>query len=194
MSKRLEGLVSDDSSTMEQWINLLFVGGGLAKSFRIDAQALDGLREEANSRALSLNTIANRLIVNYANFGRYLKRMNGMMLSQQELSEFINNLSEDSAISTGKSLGKTSPQMLMAAINGGITVGRVVELIHNLSFCANWFQYTEKREGERWKITLMHNLGRNWSQFITHYINGAFTAAGCRTKYDVADIYVTITI
>lgn len=74
--------------------------------------------------------------MNYANFGRYLKRMNGMMLSQEELSEFINNLSEDSAISAGKSLGKTSPQMLMAAINGGITTGRVVELIHNLSFCA----------------------------------------------------------
>ncbi len=166
----------------------------VAKSFRIDEEALDGLREEANSQALSLNTIANQLIVNYANFGRYLKRMNGMTLSQQELSKFINNLSEDSAISAGKSLGKTSPQMLLAAMNGGITVGRVVELIHNLSFCANWFQYTEKREGERWKITLMHNLGRNWSQFITHYINGAFTAAGCRTKYDVTDSYVTFTI
>ncbi|HKM75549.1 MAG TPA: hypothetical protein VJZ32_03950, partial [Candidatus Bathyarchaeia archaeon] len=166
----------------------------VAKSFRIDAQALDGLREEANSQALSLNTIANQLMVNYARFGRYLRRMNGMMLSQQELSEFIQNLSEDSAIKAGKSLGKTSPQMLMAAINGGITVGRVVELIHDLSFCANWFQYTEKRDGERWKITLMHNLGRNWSQFITHYINGAFTAAGCKTKYEVTDRYVTFTI
>ncbi|HYW00351.1 MAG TPA: hypothetical protein VE862_02715 [Candidatus Acidoferrum sp.] len=166
----------------------------VAKSFRIDEQALEGLREEANSQALSLNTIANQLIVNYARFGRYMKRMDGILMSQRVLSEFINNLSEESAINAGKSLGKTSPQMLMAAINGGITVGRVVELIHNLSFCANWFQYTEKREGERWKITLMHNLGRNWSQFITHYINGAFTAAGCRTRYEVSDRYVTFTI
>jgi len=166
----------------------------VAKSFRIDEEALEGLRDEANSQALSLNTIANQIMINYAKFGRYLRRMDGMMLSQQELSEFINNLSEDSAISAGKSLGKTSPQMLMAAINGGITVGRVMELIHNLSFCANWFQYTEKRDGERWKITLMHNLGRNWSQFITHYINGAFTSAGCKTKYEVTDRYVTFTI
>jgi len=133
-------------------------------------------------------------MANYASFGRYMKRMDGILLSQQELSEFINNLSEDSAIMAGKSLGKTSPQMLMAAINGGITVGRVVELIHNLSFCANWFQYTEKRGGDRWKTTLMHNLGRNWSQFITHYINGAFTAAGCQAKYEVTERYVTFTI
>jgi hypothetical protein len=166
----------------------------VAKSFRIDKEALEGLREEANSQALSLNTIANQLLVNYAKFGRYLKRMDGMLLSQQELSEFINDLSEDSAIKAGKHLGKTSPQMLMTAISGGITVSRVIELIHNLSFCANWFHYTEKRDGDRWKITLMHNMGRNWSQFITHYINGAFTAAGCHTKYEVTDHYVTFTI
>src|SRR5208282_5212479 len=119
----------------------------VAKSFRINEEALQGLREEANSQALSLNTLANQLMINYANFGRYLRRMDGMMLGQQELSELINNTSEDSAINAGKNLGKTSPQMLMAAVDGGITVGRVIELIHNLSFCANWFQYTEKRNG-----------------------------------------------
>lgn len=166
----------------------------VAKSFRINEEALEGLREEASSQALSLNTLANQVMVKYASFERYLKRMDGMMLSQETLSEFIKYLSEESAINAGKSLGKTSPQMIMTAINGGITVGRVIELIHNLSFCANWFQYTEKREGERWKITLMHNMGRNWSQFITHYINGAFTAAGFQTKYEVADHYVTFTI
>lgn len=166
----------------------------VAKSFRINEEALEGLREEASSQALSLNTLANQVMVKYASFERYLKRMDGMMMSQETLSEFIKYLSEESAINAGKSLGKTSPQMIMTAINGGITVGRVVELIHNLSFCANWFQYTEKREGERWKITLMHNMGRNWSQFITHYINGAFTAAGCQTKYEVTDHYVTFTI
>lgn len=166
----------------------------MAKSFRINEDALEGLREEADSRALSLNTVANQLLVNYAKFGRYLKRMDGMMLSQDMLSEFIRYLSEDSAIKAGKSLGETSPQMIMSAVNGEITVGRVIELIHNLSFCANWFQYAERREGDRWKITLMHNLGRNWSQFITHYINGAFVRAGCRTKYEVTDHYVTFTI
>jgi hypothetical protein len=166
----------------------------VAKSFRIDESALEGLREEASAEALSLNSLANQLMVNYARFGRYLKRMNGMLLSQQTLSEFIKYLSEDNAINAGKSLGKTSPQMLMTAINGGVTVGRVIELIHNLSFCANWFKYTEKREDERLRITLIHNLGRNWSLFITHYINGAFTAAGCQTKYEVTDNYVTFTI
>ena len=166
----------------------------VAKSFRINEEALEGLREEASSQALSLNTLANQVMVKYASFERYLKRMDGMMMSQETLSEFIKYLSEESAINAGKSLGKTSPQMIMTAINGGITVGRVIELIHNLSFCANWFQYTEKREGERWKITLMHNMGRNWSQFITHYINGAFTAAGCQAKYEVTDHYVTFTI
>jgi len=186
LHSHFQGIVNESASVPERRT--------VAKSFRINEEALEGLREEANSQALSLNTLANQVIVKYTNFERYLRRMNGMMLSQPMLSEFIKYLSEDSAIKAGKSLGKTSPQMMMSAMNGGITAGRVIELIHNLSFCANWFQYIEKREGERWKITLMHNMGRNWSQFITHYINGAFTAAGCQAKYEVTDHYVTFTI
>ena len=169
-------------------------GRTVAKSFRIDEEALEALREEANSQALSLNTLANRIIVNYAKFGRYLNRTNALMLAQQDLCQFIQNLSEERAIDMGKSLGKSSPQALISAMNGAVTVSRVIELIHNLSFCANWFQYAEKMDGEHWNITLMHDLGRNWSQFITHYLSGAFTTAGCKPKYEITDRYVTFII
>jgi len=166
----------------------------VAKSFRINEDALEALREEARSQTLSLNTLVNQLVMNYASFGRYMRRMHVMMLSQQTLSEFIDHLSEDIATKVGKNTGKTSPAELITAINGGITVGRVIELIHNLSSYANWFEYTEKNEGVHSTITLMHEMGPKWSQFIAHYINGAFAAAGCQAKYDVADSYVTFTI
>lgn len=166
------------------------------KSFRLDEEALEVLKEEANTQTISLNTLANQLILSYANFGRYLKRVGGMMLSQQTLGEFIHSLSEESAINAGKSLGKSSPQQLMTAINGEVNVNRVMELIHNLSSIANWFQYTQftTPNGRELKITLTHGMGRNWSQFLTHYLLGAFEAAGCQPKTNVADSYVTLTI
>jgi hypothetical protein len=166
------------------------------KSFRLDEEALMILKEEAGSQTVSLNTLANQLVLNYANFGRYLRRVGGMVLSQQTLYEFINSLPEDSAINVGKRLGKTSPQQLIAAINGEVDVTRVIEFIQNLSSIANWFQYTKcaTGTGRQLKITLTHAMGRNWSQFITHYLLGAFEAAGCQPGTNVADSYVTLTI
>ena len=166
----------------------------MAKSFRINEEALEALREDARSQTLSLNTLVNQLLVNYASFGRYMRRMHAKMLSQQTLSELINRLSEDSIIEAGQNAGKTAPEELMTVIEGKITVSNVIALMRNISSYAGWFEYTEKNEGEHPTITLMHDMGRKWSIFIANYISGAFTAAGCKAKYDVADRFVTFTV
>ena len=166
----------------------------VAKSFRINEDALEALREEARSQTLSLNTLVNQLLVSYAQNGRYLKRLQGLALSRQTLSELINPLSEDSIIKAGQNAGKTAPEELMTAKYGKITITHVIDLMHTLSSYANWFEYTEKNEGEHSTITLMHEMGRNWSLFIVNYFSEAFAAAGCQAKCDVADRYVTFAI
>ena len=166
----------------------------VAKSFRINEDALEELHEEARSQAISLNTLVNQLLINYAGFGRYMRRMQAKMLSQQTLGDLVDQLSEESITKAGQNAGKNAPEALMTVIYGKITVGNVIEFIHHLSSYGNWFEYTEKREGERWTITLMHGMGRKWSLFIANYICEAFAAAGCQAKYNVADRYVTFTI
>ena len=85
----------------------------MIKSFRLDERALDALKQEAGAQTITLNTLTNQLVMDYANFGRYLERVGGVSLSLQTLHEFIGHLSEDSAIDAGKSLGRTSPQQLI---------------------------------------------------------------------------------
>jgi hypothetical protein len=166
----------------------------VAKSFRINEEALEALREEARSQNLSLNTLVNQLLVNYSQFGRFMRRMHVMMLSRQTVNELIKPLSDEDAIKAGQNTGKTAPAALMTAIDGKITVSHVIKLIHNLSSYGNLFEYTEKNEGGHCTITLMHEMGRKWSLIIAHYINAAFAAAQCQAKYDIADRYVTFTI
>ncbi len=166
----------------------------VAKSFRINEEALEELREEARSQAISLNTLFNQLAVNYAGFGRYMRRLQAKMLSQQTLGELVNQLSEESITKAGQNAGKTAPEMLMTIIYGKITVSNVIQFIHLMSSYGNWFEYTEKTEGERLIITLMHGMGRKWSLFIANYVSEAFAAAGCKAKYNVAERYVTFTI
>jgi hypothetical protein len=88
--------------------------------------------EEARSETLSLNTLVNQLLVNHAQFGRYLKRMNNLRLSRQTFTELINPLSEDLIIKAGQNAGNTAPQTLIAAIDGEMTVTNVIGLMHSL--------------------------------------------------------------
>jgi hypothetical protein len=120
--------------------------------------------------------------------------MNNLRVSRQTLTELINPLSEDLIIKAGQNAGNSAPRALMAAIDGEMTVTTVISLMHNLSAHANWFEYTEKNEGEHSTITLMHEMGRNWFLFIAHYFTAAFAAAGCKAKYEVADRYVTFAV
>jgi len=166
----------------------------VAKSFRINKEALEELHEEARSQTISLNTLVNQLLIDYAGAGRYMRRMQVKMLSQQTLSELVDQLSEENVTKAGQNAGKTAPEALMTAIYGKITVGNVIQYIHHLSSYGNWFEYTEKNEGEHLTITLIHSMGRKWSLFIANYVNEAFAAAGCKAKYNVADRYVTFII
>ena len=86
------------------------------------------------------------------------------------------------------------PQTLIAAIDCKMTVINVIGLMHSLSSHSNWFEHTEKNEGEHSTITLMHEMERKWSLFLAHYFSEAFTAAACQAKYAVADRYVTLAI
>ena len=166
----------------------------VAKSFRINEDALEALREEAQSQTLSLNTLVNQLLVNYASFGRYVRRLHARILSQQTLAQLVDQLSEESITKAGQNAGKTAPEELVTVIKGKITVSHVIDLMHAISSYGNWFEYTEKNEGEHLAITLMHDMGRKWSLFIANYFTEAFVAAGCQAKCDVADRYVTFNI
>ena len=166
----------------------------VAKSFRIDEDALEMLRDEAQYQKMSLNTLVNQLVVNYANFGRYAKRVHTLVLSRETVSELISPLTEDEIAKAGQNSARDIPREWMLLVDGKIAVSSVIHFIHNLSSYTNWFEYTEKNQGEHWTITLMHEMGRKWSLFIAHHINAAFAAAGCQPKYDIADQYVTFAV
>ena len=152
------------------------------------------LREEARYQNMSLNTLVNQLVLNYANFGRYTKRVPVLVLSRDTVNELISPLTEEEIAKAGQSSAKDIPKEWMMLADGKVTVNSVIHFIHNLSSYTNWFEYTEKTEGEHWTITLDHEMGRKWSLFIANHINAAFAAAGSQPKYEVADRYVRFTL
>jgi len=162
-------------------------GKTVAKSFRINQQAIEALGEEARKQTISLNTLVNQLLVGYSEAGRYVKQMHGLTLTRQTFVEMLNVLPEDKMIEIGRAAGKNTPVAIITSKHGKMTVDGIIEYLHFLSSYANLFEYSETEENGHWTITLTHELRRKWSLFLAGYFDEAFAAVGVKCKYTVLD-------
>ncbi len=166
-------------------------GKTVAKSFRINEKALEALQEEAKKQNLSVNTLVNQLLLDYAEFGRLVQRMNALRLSRQTFAEILKATTEDGMVRAGQVAGKSAPSALITSKSVEVTLNAVLEYIRDLSAYANLFEYSEANEGGRTTITLVHELGPKWSLFIGQYLVEAFRAAGIQPKFSTTDRAVT---
>ena len=169
-------------------------GKTVAKSFRVNERALEALQEEAKRKNISVNTLVNQLLLDYAEFGRFVQRVNVMRLSRQTLSEILKGTPEDELVKAAETAGKGAPEALISTKWGKINSSTVIEFIRDLSSYANLFEYQEKEESGHSTITLMHELGPKWSIFLRHYIGEAFRAAGVQPKVRTSDRAVIFTL
>ena len=163
-------------------------GKTVAKSFRINQQAIEALREEARKQQISLNTLVNQLLVGYSEAGRYVKQMHGLTFTRQTFVEILNVLPEDKMNEVGRAAGKNAPVAIITSKHGKMSVNAVIEYLHFLSSYANLFEYGETEANGHWTITLTHELGRKWSLFLAGYFDEAFAAVGLKSKYTVSDV------
>lgn len=169
------------------------VGRTVAKSFRVNEKALEALQEEANRQSISVNTLVNQLLLDFSEFGRFLQRVNAIRMSRKTFLEILNSVPEDGVVKAAQAAGRSAPIALIASKYGKVTVSTVLGFIHDLSAYANLFEYYEKNEGDRWTVTLMHELGTKWSTFLTHYVGEAFGAAGIQPKVRTSERAVIFT-
>ena len=169
-------------------------GKTVAKSFRIDQNALGALQEEARKQQISLNTLVNQLLVGYSEYGRFIRHMNGVSISGGAFFEFLSNIPEDRMIEIGRKLAKSALVTLVTSRYGKMGVDGVIEWIHRFSSYANLYEYSETEEKGRWTITLTHGFGRKWSLFLAGYFEQAFADVGVKTTHLVSEASTTFSI
>ncbi len=162
-------------------------GKTVAKSFRVNETAVAALQEEARRQNISLNTLVNQLLLDYAEFGRFLKRINALRVSRKTLDEILKAATEKGLESGGRTAGASAPIALMAAKWGKVTPNIVLEYVRDLAAYANLYEYNETKENGHVTITLMHELGPKWSIFLANYLGEAFAAAGVKPEVRQSD-------
>ncbi|HZD12641.1 MAG TPA: hypothetical protein VE177_03890 [Candidatus Binatus sp.] len=166
----------------------------IAKSFRINEDALIALQEEASRQNISVNTLVNQLLLDYSEFGRFVQRANAVRLTRKTFEEILKIAPEDGLGKAGQAAGKSGPGSIITSKWGEITMNNVISFIRDLSTYANLFEYYEKEDNGHSTITLVHELGGKWSSFLSQYVSEAFVSAGTLPKMKTSDRAVTFTL
>ncbi len=162
-------------------------GKTVAKSFRVNEKALTAIQQEAQRQNISLNTLVNQLLIDYAEFGRFVKRMSALRLSRKTF-EAVLSASSDEELATGaRAAGKSAPLALITSKWGRVTPNIVVEYLRDLSKYANLYEYNETNEDGHLTLTLTHELGSKWSIFLANYLGEAFAVAGTKPEVKTSD-------
>lgn len=129
-------------------------------SFRVNESAFKALQEEAKKQNISLNTLANQMFIEFAEYDRFLERFRMVKLSTPTLKRIINAATEEAIVEAGRLAGGSVPQSFMLAKIGEISLESVLEYLRLMGAHANLFDYSDVIHGGKDSVRLPMTLGR----------------------------------
>ena len=161
----------------------------VTRTFRIESKYDKALREEANKRGTSVNNLANHILKQFTESGRFSERGQNITFATQSFENFLNCLDEQELLDSGQDSGSKNPhdRLLMR----GMKIDRASLLWYLkeiLDVYNDWFICDMHERKDHTLIHLRHSYNKKWSVFLENYLKAMFS-----DLLDINDIKVDIT-
>jgi hypothetical protein len=151
-------------------------------SLRISDLALKALQEESKKMNVSMNTLANQILLSFATYDRYLSRFGMVKVGVPTLRRIIAAGTDSEIAEAGRYAGMSLPPSFILNMRGKLTLDSVIEYLEIMGRYANMFDYSEASQGGQTTITLVHDFGEKGSLFLEKYVEGMFERLGEKIK------------
>jgi hypothetical protein len=166
----------------------------IPKSFRIDESASKAVEDEAAAQDISANTLVNQILKQFAEFDRFANKIDTVKLSGSILRSILDNIEPDKIVQVAKSAGSSIPQAFVMSKTGRVELNSLLEFIRSSAQYAHQYEFNETIDTRGRSITLVHDLGLNWSIFLVHYVTAMLELVGTSPKIEMSDRSVTFTL
>jgi hypothetical protein len=164
------------------------------KSFRVDEPALHAIEKDAEAQNVSLNTLVNQILKQYAEYDRFARKISTVKLSSSTFRGLLSGLEVEKVIEIAKSSGSGVPQAFAAAKSGRVDMKALLDHLRYLAAYAHLCDLSETVDSQEHSVTLIHDFGLNWSIFLVHYVTAMFGLIGVTPRVDMSDRSVSITL
>jgi hypothetical protein len=167
----------------------------VGRSFRIAEEWLKVLNEEAEKQGVSVNSLMNRLLQQYA-YIRYMLRYGAITLTRKGFSSLLECCPEDKVREKGRNAGSTITRDMLLTMGAAHDYNFVILLVKKiLSEFAGWFECDHHVKRDKEILHFRHDLGINWSIYVEAAATETFhSVLGKKVTTQISDSSVTITI
>jgi hypothetical protein len=167
----------------------------IGRSFRIDEEWIKVLNEEAEKQGISVNSLMNRLLQQYA-YIRYMLRYGAITLTRKGFASLLECCPEDKVREKGRKAGSTITRDMLLTMGAAPDYNFVILLIKKiLSEFAGWFECDHHIKPDREILHFRHDLGIKWSIYVEGAASATFNSVlGKKVTTQISDSSVTITI
>jgi hypothetical protein len=145
------------------------------RSFRVDSEISKILDEEAERMGISVNGLVNMILKRYAEFTRFLSKIDLVVINRELLTSLFEYYGEDKVYELGTSLGEIIPRDTILFWKKTLTLQTLMEYIEKI-ICRYGFlgTYDEVNQHDIRIIVIRHRLGKKGSKFFHGYLKSAF--------------------
>jgi len=167
----------------------------VGRSFRINEEWIKVLNEEAKKQGISVNSLLNRLLQQYA-YLRYMLRYGAITVTRKGFSGILECCPEDKIRENGRNAGSTITRDILLTMGVAPDYNFVILLVKKiLSEFAGWFECDHHIKRDKEILHLRHDLGIKWSIYVEAAASETFNSVlGKKVTTEISDSSVTITI
>jgi hypothetical protein len=162
----------------------------ITRSFRFETDVLKVLDEEAERMGISVNALVGTVLRRYAEFTRYLSKIDMVVVNRELLTTLLEQLDEGDVYKMGLRLGETVLSDTVMFWKKEMTERAVMEYIEKV-ICryGHLGTYDEKQmPGGGMVIVVRHRLGKKGSRFLEGYLQaGLKYTLGINAAFEVTD-------
>lgn len=162
----------------------------ITRSFRFENDVLKVLDEEAERMGISVNALVGIVLRRYAEFTRYLSKIDMVVVNREVLTMLMDELDEDRLYEIGSELGETVLADTVIFWQKETTEHTVLEYIEKV-ICryGHMGTYDEKQmPGGSMVMVIRHRLGKKGSRFLEGYLHsGLKSTLNINASFEVTD-------
>jgi hypothetical protein len=168
-------------------------GKTVLRTIRISYEIDKLLQRDAKTKRVSINSLIYNLLLKYAEWDRYSERFGRVMLRPQTLKLITDCLDEIEIKDIGIKIGKKIPKEFLLFWFKEINLNSFLEYLSLLCRYGGFAHYELESKEREFTITLIHDLGENWSLFLKNVIEqGMISTLSIYPKFHLSEISVVV--
>src|SRR5262245_52379273 len=155
-------------------------------TFRLDMDLLDGLKEEADQKRTSLNTLVTQILRSHAEYYQFEARGGMVSMPKTLLRRIMDKLEEREVIELSEHIAKNELKDTIMLMKGAYTPATVLEFIESWARVGGYpyRHHVEKNDNGKSKanheFVLQHDMGERWSLYLVELFRFAFEQIGIK--------------